>query len=88
MDSFRHRALRHKILSNVGRYVIRFFPVCFLTLDKHMIAYVEDLVRDKILSGMLSYVRQAYDHVRRDLVRDKDSSDVRQANFLTLDKPT
>ena len=88
MDSFRHRALRHKILSGVGRYVIRFFPVCFLTLDKHMITYVEDLVRDKILSSMLSYVRQAYDHVRRNLVRDKDSSDVRQANFLTLDKPT
>jgi hypothetical protein len=53
MDSFRRRALRHKILS-----------------------------------GMLSYVRQAYDHVRRDLVHDKDSSDVRQANFLMLDKPT
>jgi hypothetical protein len=53
-----------------------------------MITYVEDLVRDKILSGVLSYVRQAYDHVHRDLVRDKDSSDVRQANFLTLDKPT
>ncbi len=53
-----------------------------------MIMHVEDLVRNKILSGMLSYVRQAYDHVRRDLVRDKDSSDVRQANFLTLDKPT
>ncbi len=53
-----------------------------------MITYVEDLVRDKILSGVLSCVRQAYDHVRRDLVRDKDSSDVRQANFLTLDKPT
>ncbi len=90
MDSFRHQALRHKILSNVGRYVKRFFPVCILTLDKHMITYVEDLVRDKILSGMLSYVyvRQAYDHVRRDLVCDKDSSDVRQANFLTLDKPT
>ncbi len=68
--------------------MIRFFPVCFLTLDKHMITYVEDLVRNKILSGMLSYVRQAYDHVHRNLVRDKDSSDVRQANFLTLDKPT
>ena len=53
-----------------------------------MITCVEDLVRDKILSGMLSFVRQAYDHIRRDLVRDKDSSDVRQANFLTLDKPT
>ncbi len=88
MDSFRPRALRHKILSDVGRYVIRFFPVCFLTLDKHMITYVEDLVHDKILSGMLSYVRQAYDRVRRNLVRDKDSSEVRQANFLTLDKPT
>ncbi len=34
----------------------------------------------KILSGMLSDVRQAYDHVRRDLVRDKI--------FLMLDKPT
>jgi hypothetical protein len=88
MDSFQRWAIRHKILSDVRRYVIRFFPVCFLTLDKHMITYVEDLVRDKILSGMLSYVRQAYDHVRRNLVRDKDSSDVRQANFLTLDKPT
>ncbi len=88
MDSFRHRALRHKILSDVGRYIIRFFLVCFLRLDKHMIMYVEDLVRDKILSGMLSFVRQAYDHIRRDLVRDKDSSDVRQVNFLTLDKPT
>jgi hypothetical protein len=53
-----------------------------------MITYVEDLVRDKILAVMLSYIRQAYDHVRRDLVHDKDSSDVRQANFLTLDKPT
>ena len=53
-----------------------------------MITYVEDLVRNKILSGMLSYVRQAYDHIRRNLVRDKDLSDVRQANFLTLDKPT
>ena len=88
MDPFRRRALCHKIPSDVGRYVLRFFPVCFLTLDKHMITYVEDLVRDKILSGMLSYVRQAYDHVRRDLVCNKDSSDVRQANFLTLDKPT
>jgi hypothetical protein len=37
---------------------------------------------------MLSDVRQAYDHVRIDLVRDKDLSDVRQTNFLTLDKPT
>jgi hypothetical protein len=88
MDSFRRWALCHKILSNVRRYVIRFFPVCFLMLDKHMITYVDDLVRNKILSSMLSYVRQAYDHVRRDLVRDKDSSEVRQANFLTLDKPT
>ncbi len=88
MDSFQHQALRQKILSDIRRYVIRFFPVCFLTLDKHMITYVEDLVRDKILSSMLSYVRQAYDHVRRNLVRDKDLSDVRQANFLTLDKPT
>jgi hypothetical protein len=88
MDSFRRRVLRHKILSGIGRYVIRFFLVCFLTLDKHMITYVEDLVRDKILSSMLSYIRQAYDHVRRDLVHDKDYSDVRQANFLTLDKPT
>ena len=88
MDSFQRRALRQKILSDIRRYVIRFFPVCFLTLDKHMITYVEDLVRDKILSSMLSYVRQAYDHVRRNLVRDKDLSDVRQANFLTLDKPT
>jgi hypothetical protein len=87
MDSFQHQALRHKILSDIGRYVIRFFPVCFLTLDKHMITYVEDLVRDKILSGMLSYVRQAYDHVRRNLVCNKDLSDVKQANFLTLDKP-
>ncbi len=56
-------------------------------LDKHMITYVEDLVREKIRSDMLFYVRQAYDHVRRNLVRDKDSSGVRQANFLTLDKP-
>jgi hypothetical protein len=88
MDSFWHRALHHKILSGVGRYIIRFFPVCFLTLDKHMIMYVEDLVHDKILSGILSYIRQAYDHVRRDLVLNKDSSDVRQANFLMLDKPT
>ncbi len=53
-----------------------------------MITYLEDLVCDKVLSGMLSYVRQANDHVRRNLVRDKDLSDVRQANFLTLDKPT
>ncbi len=37
---------------------------------------------------MLSDVRQAYDHVPRDLVRDKDLSDVRQTNFLMLDKPT
>ncbi len=88
MDPFRRRALRHKIFSDVGRYVLRFFPVCFLTLDKRMITYVEDLVRDKIRSSMLSYIRQAYDHVRRNLVRDKDSSEVRQANFLTLDKPT
>ncbi len=36
---------------------------------------------------MLSDVRQAYDHVHKDLVRDKDSSDVRQTNFLMLAKP-
>ena len=53
-----------------------------------MIAYVEDLVCNKIRSDMLSYVRQAYDHVRRNLVRDKNSSEVRQAKFLSLDKPT
>ena len=88
MDSFQRWALRQKILSDIRRHVIGFFPVCFLTLDKHMITYVEDLVRDKIRSGMLSYVRQAYDHVRRNLIRNKDSSEVRQANFLTLDKPT
>jgi hypothetical protein len=43
---------------------------------------------DGLRHGMLSYIRKVYDHVRRNLVRDKDSSDVRQANFLTLDKPT
>ena len=61
-------------------------------------------LRHKILSGMLSYVRQAYDHVRRDLVRDKILSGmlsyvrlaydhirrdlVRDKILLMLDKPT
>ncbi len=60
MDSFRRRALRHKLLSGMLSYVRQAYDhVC------------RDLVRDKILSGMLSYVGQAYDQVRRDLVRDK-----------------
>jgi hypothetical protein len=61
-------------------------------------------LRHKILSGMLSYVRQAYDHVCRDLVHDKILSGmlsyVRQAYdhvrrdlvsdkiLLMLDNPT